>query len=451
MQTIALVGRPNVGKSTLFNQLTRTRDALVADFPGLTRDRQYGIGRVGGFPCFVIDTGGLGEVEDDMHVSMAKQTRLAIEEADTVVLIVDARDGLTAADEAIAADLRRCGRPIVLAMNKTDGLDAAQAAAEFHSLGLGQPLPVSAAHGRGLDDLIEDVRRRLPEKPEEPESGAAAPGIRIAFIGRPNAGKSTLVNRILGEERVVVSEIAGTTRDSIEVPFVRDGEPWVLIDTAGIRRRARVHEAVEKFSVVKSLAAIEAADVVVYVIDAREGVTDQDAHLLGLVVETGRALVIAINKWDGLDQDQRDRVRREIDLRLPFLDFAETRFISALHGTGVGDLFPLVRRAHKCASIRIPTPELTRLVEEAVTAHQPPMSRGRRIKLRYAHQGGNNPPVVVVHGTQTECLPDSWRRYLANFLRARLKLVGTPLRLEFRTGANPYAGRKRRPRPKKRR
>ena len=444
MNVIALVGRPNVGKSTLFNQLTRTRDALVADFPGLTRDRQYGIGRVGGFPYLVIDTGGLvGEGGDGLQALMERQTHLAIDEAGAVVFIVDAREGLTAGDEAIAAELRRTGKPVVLALTQTDGLDAAQAAAEFHVLGLGDPVPISAAHGRGLEDLLTAVRSRLPETAEDETPAARAPGIRIAFVGRPNAGKSTLVNRILGEERVIVSEIAGTTRDSIEVPFVRDGEPWVLIDTAGIRRRARVHEVVEKFSVVKALAAIEAADVVVYVIDAREGVTEQDAHLLGLVVETGRALVIAINKWDGLDQEQRERVRREIDLRLSFLDFAEMRFVSALHGTGVGELFPLVRRAHESASIKMSTPELTRLVEEAVRSHPPPATLGRRVKLRYAHQGGNNPPLVIVHGSQTEKLPFSWRRYLANFLRARLKLVGTPLKLEFRTGANPYAGRAR--------
>ncbi|MDX9766795.1 MAG: ribosome biogenesis GTPase Der [Ectothiorhodospiraceae bacterium] len=440
---IALVGRPNVGKSTLFNRLTGTRDALVADLPGLTRDRKYGTGRVGGFAYVVVDTGGLsGEaaVLDDL---MARQTQQAIDEADVVLMLVDARDGITAADQDIAGALRRTGKPVFLVVNKIDGLDTETALADFHALGLGQPFPVTATHGRGVGALLETLHAALPESAaaEEPEA-ADWPGIRIAFIGRPNAGKSTLTNRILGEERVVVSDIPGTTRDSIFIPFQRDGQDYTLIDTAGVRRRARVQEGVEKFSVIKTLQAIDAAHVVVMVMDAQEGITDQDAHLLGLVLDSGRALVLAINKWDGLPADQKDNVRRDMDLRLSFLEFAEKRFISALHGTGVGDLFPAVQRAYASATIDVPTPELTRLLEQAVKTHQPPLFNGRRIKLRYAHQGGRNPPVIVIHGNQTEHVPEAYRRYLMNYFRQALKLIGTPLRLEFRTGENPYSGRR---------
>jgi GTPase len=448
LPVIALVGRPNVGKSTLFNQLTRSRDALVADFPGLTRDRQYGPGRVGGFAYMVVDTGGLSGEAETLDDLMARQTRQAIDESDVVIFMVDGRAGLTAADEAIARDLRTRGKQVVLVVNKTDGVDADQAMAEFHALGFGTARAIAATHGRGVAGLMDAVRELLPEAEGAQAEAERWPGIRIAFVGRPNAGKSTLINRILGEERVVATELPGTTRDSIFIPFERDGQAYTLIDTAGVRRRARVHEAIEKFSVVKTLQAIDAAHVVVMVLDAREGISEQDAHLLGVVMDAGRALVVAINKWDGLDPEQRDRVRHELDLKLPFLDFAEKRFISALHGTGVGDLFGHVKRAYDSAFIKVSTNALTKLLEAAVAAHQPPLVRGRRVKLRYAHQGGQNPPVIVIHGNQTEHLPGSYKRYLTNHFRQHLKLVGTPIRLEFRTGENPYAGKRQKLTPR---
>ncbi len=439
---VALVGRPNVGKSTLFNQLSRSRDALVADFPGLTRDRQYGIGRLGG-EYLLIDTGGLTDAAAPLDRKMAEQTRQGIAEADRVIWLVDAREGLTAADEQIAAELRQAGKPVTLAVNKVDGLDADQALAEFYALGFARPVPIAAAHGRGLARLMEQVLAGCPaEAVEEGPAVAGETGIRIAFVGRPNVGKSTLVNRILGEERVVVSDVPGTTRDSIRVPFRRDGQAYTLIDTAGVRRRARVRETVEKFSIVKTLDAIRQADVVVNVLDAREGVTDQDVHLIGLALEAGRAIVVALNKWDGLSAEQRERVRSEYALRLPFLDFAEHYTLSALHGTGVGLLFDAVQRAYRSARAELSTTRLNRLLETAVARHQPPLVRGRRIKLRYAHQGGRMPPLIVIHGNQTERLPAAYRRYLTNFFREQLGLVGTPLRLEFKTGDNPYAGRR---------
>jgi len=439
---IALVGRPNVGKSTLFNRLTRSRDALVADFPGLTRDRKYGTGRLGNKDYLVVDTGGLSGEEEGMDAEMANQTRLAIQEATIVIMLVDGREGLTASDEVIASELRVTGRPVFLCVNKTDGLDANVACGEFYALGLGEPHPIAAAHGRGVSSLIDTVLEDLPETPEEEELEEGERPIRIAFIGRPNVGKSTLINRMLGEDRVVVFDQPGTTRDSIEIPFERDDVDYVLIDTAGVRRRARVHEAVEKFSIVKTLQAIDSANVVIAVLDAHEGIADQDAHLLGLATESGRSIVLAINKWDGLTEDQRAEAKRSIELKLPFLDFAEKHFISALHGTGVGHLFEAVHKAYQSAFIQCPTSQLTRILEEAVTVHQPPLIRGRRIKLRYAHQGGKNPPVIVIHGNQTAAIPGSYRRYLFNYFRKALKLVGTPIRLEFKTGKNPYEGRK---------
>jgi GTPase len=439
---IALVGRPNVGKSTLFNRLTRSRDALVADFPGLTRDRKYGTGRLGNKDYLVVDTGGLSGEEEGMDAEMANQTRLAIQEATIVIMLVDGREGLTASDEVIASELRVTGRPVFLGVNKTDGLDANVACGEFYALGLGEPHPIAAAHGRGVSSLIDTVLEDLPETPEEEELDDEERPIRIAFIGRPNVGKSTLINRMLGEDRVVVFDQPGTTRDSIEIPFERDDVDYVLIDTAGVRRRARVHEAVEKFSIVKTMQAIDSANVVIAVLDAHEGIADQDAHLLGLATESGRSIVLAINKWDGLTEDQRAEAKRTIELKLPFLDFAEKHFISALHGTGVGHLFEAVRKAYQSAFIQCSTSQLTRILEEAVMVHQPPLIRGRRIKLRYAHQGGKNPPLIVIHGNQTESIPGSYRRYLFNYFRKELKLVGTPVRLEFRTGKNPYEGRK---------
>jgi GTP-binding protein len=445
---VALVGRPNVGKSTLFNQLTRSRDALVADFPGLTRDRQYGLAEFEGRGFVVIDTGGLEGEQSGVAGLMATQTRQAIAEADVVIFLVDAREGLSAADEGIATELRSTGKRVLLALNKTDGLDPLQAATEFHALGLGEPMAIAAAHGRGIATLVERALGELPP-PEAPDAPPADSGLRLAFVGRPNVGKSTLVNRLLGEERVVASDLPGTTRDSIFVPFERDGRRYTLIDTAGVRRRARVRETIEKFSVVKTLQAIDAAHVVVLVLDAREGVGEQDAHLLGLILRAGRALVIAVNKWDGLEGEARERIRRELDLRLGFVDFAETRFCSALHGSGVGELLGAVQRAQASAQRDLATPELTRVLEAAVAAHQPPLVQGRRIKIRYAHQGGRNPPVIVLHGNQLERLPGSYLRYLENRFRKDLGLSGTPLRLELRTGRNPYAGRRPKPGPRR--
>ncbi len=439
---IALVGRPNVGKSTLFNQLTRSRDAIVADFPGLTRDRQYGFGKLGGH-YLVIDTGGLGEESEAIDDLMSEQTRQGIEEADRIIWLLDARAGLTPGDEAIAESLRRSGKPVYLAVNKTDGLDAEQAMAEFHGLGFSTPMPIAASHGRGLQKLMEVVLEgsdALDAEPTEEEKALA--GIRIAFVGRPNVGKSTLLNRILGEERVVVSDVPGTTRDSISVPFERDGQRYTLIDTAGIRRRGKVKETVEKFSIVKTLASIEAADVAIHLIDCHEGITDQDVSLIGLSVNAGKSVIVCLNKWDGLGEAEKEKLKKEYARRLAFLDFAEHYTISALHGTGVGLLFDAVKRAWRSATIDIPTTRMTRLLEMAVARHQPPMVRGRRIKLRYAHQGGRRPPVIVIHGNQTERVPAAYKRYLENFFRSQLKLVGTPIRIEFKTTENPFARRK---------
>ena len=443
---IALVGRPNVGKSTLFNQLTRSRDALVADLPGLTRDRQYGIGRVGGFPYMVVDTGGLSGEDEGMDVAMAQQTRQAIREADLVLLMVDARAGLTAQDDAIARDLRSQGVRALLVANKTDGLDADSATAEFHVLGLGEILPIAASHGRGINVLMERVGDAIAAERGEVAAEDAGldrwPGIRVALVGRPNVGKSTLINRLLGEERVVATPIAGTTRDSIFIPFQRDGQDYTLIDTAGVRRRARVQDVVEKFSVIKTLQAIDAAQVVIVVLDARAGIADQDAHLLGMVLDAGRALVLAVNKWDGLQPEERESVRAELERKLGFLRFARMRLISALHGTNVGHLLEDVREAYASAFTELSTPKLTRLLESAVAEHQPPLVGHRRIKLRYAHQGGQNPPIIVIHGNQTDALPQAYKRFLENFFRRHLGLVGTPLRLEFKSGKNPFAGRR---------
>jgi GTP-binding protein len=439
---IALVGRPNVGKSTLFNVLTRSREALVADQPGLTRDRQYGRGVLGERSHIVIDTGGMGEPGDGLGIGMEDQARRALEEADAVLLVVDGRSGVTAGDEALADELRRQGRPVTLVVNKTDGIDDRVAASEFHTLGLGEPVPVAAAHGAGVRTLMGDVLADLPV------SGVAAPvvdeaagSIRVAVIGRPNVGKSTLINRLLGDDRVLVYDEPGTTRDSVFVPFERDEQAYTLIDTAGVRRRSRVSEAVEKFSVVKTMQAIEAAHVVIMVVDARDSITDQDAHLIGHVLDAGRALVLAVNKWDGLEGEHKTMIRRQLDLKLGFLDFARTHHISALHGTGVGELFASVQRGYRAAMTDLGAGELTRLLSDAVEANQPPLVRGRRVKLRYAHQGGRNPPVIVVHGNQAERLPQTYQRYLINTFRRELDLWGTPVRLELRTTDNPYADR----------
>ena len=443
LPVITLVGRPNVGKSTLFNRLTRTRDALVANRPGLTRDRQYGVGRIGPCPYVVVDTGGLTEEQEGVEALMARQVRLAIQEADQILFLVDAREGCTAGDEVIAQQLRQTGKPIRLVANKIDNLDPDLALADFHRLGLGDPVPVGASQGRGVQGLMEDVLEALPE-PEEAaeEASGGTRGIQIAVVGRPNVGKSTLINRLLGEERVIVFDEPGTTRDSVSIPFQRDGRDYVLIDTAGVRRRARVSDLIEKFSVIKTLQAMEQANVVILVLDARQGVGEQDATLVGHVLESGRALVVAVNKWDGLAPEQRERVRDEIRRKLPFLDFASYHYISALHGSGVGHLLEAVEAAFASATRDLSTPELNRILAAAVQEHQPPAVHGRRIKLRYAHQGGRNPPIVVIHGNQTEELPAAYQRYLNNRFRRDLKLEGTPLRVELRSGENPFEGRK---------
>ncbi|MCP8688151.1 ribosome biogenesis GTPase Der [Marinobacterium sedimentorum] len=438
---IALVGRPNVGKSTLFNRLTRSRDALVADLSGLTRDRKYGEGRVGDSQFIVIDTGGISGDEEGIDSLMAKQSLLAIEEADIVLFLVDGRAGLNPADEMIADHLRRSEKSCYLVVNKTDGLDPDVAISDFFGLGLGQPLPIAASQNRSVTLLIEEVLSELPEQEADVLPEEFKHSTKIAVVGRPNVGKSTLVNRMLGEDRVVVFDQAGTTRDSIYIPYERDGEPYILIDTAGVRRRKNITEAVEKFSIIKTLQAIEDANVVVCVIDARQGVTDQDLHMLGFVLDAGRSLVIALNKWDGMTEEQKLKVKEQIQRRLEFVDFARFHFISALHGSGVGEMYRSVDEAYASAMAKWPTNRLTRLLEDVVAEHQPPMVNGRRIKMRYAHQGGSNPPIIVVHGNQLDNLPASYKRYLQNKFRQVLGIKGTPVRFEFRVGDNPFEGR----------
>ncbi|PVX42907.1 GTP-binding protein [Pasteurella langaaensis DSM 22999] len=476
---VALVGRPNVGKSTLFNRLTRTRDALVADFPGLTRDRKYGQANISGYDFIVIDTGGIDGTEEGVEEKMAEQSLLAIEEADVVLFLVDARAGLTPADIGIANYLRqRQGKMTVVVANKTDGIDADSHCAEFYQLGLGDIAQIAAAQGRGVTQLMEEVLApfaehmndesavengenseqdewdtdfdfsdendtsllddALEETCEEPEDK----NIKIAIVGRPNVGKSTLTNRILGEDRVVVYDMPGTTRDSIYIPMERDGQHYTLIDTAGVRKRGKVHLTVEKFSVIKTLQAIQDANVVLLTIDAREGISDQDLSLLGFILNAGRSLVIVVNKWDGLNQEIKDRVKSELDRRLDFIDFARIHFISALHGSGVGNLFESVQEAYACATQKMTTSMLTRILQMATDEHQPPMMSCRRIKLKYAHPGGYNPPIIVVHGNQIERLPDSYKRYLSNYYRRSLKIIGSPIRLLFQEGNNPFAGKR---------
>ncbi|MDT3709314.1 MAG: ribosome biogenesis GTPase Der [Pseudomonadaceae bacterium] len=460
---IALVGRPNVGKSTLFNRLTKSRDAIVAEYAGLTRDRQYGEAKWQGRTYIVIDTGGISGDEEGIDAKMAEQSLQAIEEADAVLFMVDSRAGLTAADQMIAEHLRKRNKRSFLVANKVDTVDPDLARAEFSPLGLGDALPIAAAHGRGISHMLdaalgifpkdnaeegETVENEVAEEVAQGQEAKRIPGpsekdgIKIAIIGRPNVGKSTLVNRMLGEERVIVYDQAGTTRDSIYVPFERDGEKYTLIDTAGVRRRGKIFEAVEKFSVVKTLQAIQDANVVIFVMDAREGVVEHDLNLLGFVLESGRALVIALNKWDGMEQGEKDYVKTELERRLFFVDFADIHFISAKHGTGVGHLYKSVQASFTSAVTRWPTSRLTQILEDAVREHQPPMVAGRRIKLRYAHLGGANPPLIVIHGNQVDAVPKSYSRYLENTYRRVLKLVGTPIRIEYKGGENPYEGKK---------
>ena len=486
MPVVALVGRPNVGKSTLFNRLTRTRDALVANFPGLTRDRQYGQAKIGELEFIVVDTGGIDGTEEGIELKMAAQSLAAIDEADVVLFMVDGRAGLSSADEGIASHLRRCHKRTLLVVNKTDGIDADSAVSEFYQLGLGEVYPIAATHGRGVLSLIEialapqleelaaehqqlvdaaeaeaeseeeeaeefdfsgldeeqiqDLLAVMDEANEEEAQQFADLPIKLAIVGRPNVGKSTLTNRILGEERVVVYDQPGTTRDSVYIPMQRDEQDYILIDTAGVRRRGRVNETVEKFSVIKTLKAIEDANVVLLILDAREGISDQDLSILGFVLNAGRSVVLAVNKWDGLQDDVREEIKRELDRRLGFIDFARLHFISALHGSGVGNLFDSVKEAYSSATKRVNTSMLTRIMMMAQDDHQPPLVSGRRVKLKYAHAGGYNPPRIIVHGNQVKALPESYKRYLINYFRRSLNIMGTPIRVEFNEGVNPYEG-----------
>jgi GTPase len=437
---VAIVGRPNVGKSTLFNRLTRSRDAIVADAPGLTRDRHYGRGHVGGKPYLAVDTGGFEPVaKEGIFHQMARQTRQAVDEADAVLLVVDARAGLVAQDRAIADELRRSGRRVFLVVNKSEGMNPAMAGADFHALGLGDPLSVSAEHGDRVSDLMEFVLADTSPEPEAEDAESRHP--RIAIVGRPNVGKSTLVNALLGEERVVVFDQPGTTRDSIHVEFERDGRRYTLIDTAGLRRRGRVERGTEKFSVMRTLQAIEDANVAVLVLDARQDISEQDAHIAGYLLEAGRALVVAVNKWERLPEEEREQVKRALARKVDFLGFARLHFISALAGQGLAPLMKSVDEAYASAMARLPTPRLSRALSAAVMRQAPPRAGAGRPKLRYAHQGGVNPPRIVIHGSALDHVPDSYRRYLERFFRDAFKLHGTPLRVEFRSGSNPYARR----------
>ncbi|MDP8182004.1 ribosome biogenesis GTPase Der [Pasteurella atlantica] len=473
---IALVGRPNVGKSTLFNRLTRTRDALVADFPGLTRDRKYGQAHINGHDFIVIDTGGIDGTEEGVEEKMAEQSLLAIDEADVVFFMVDARAGLVPADIGIAQYLRAREKTTVVVANKVDGIDANSHCAEFYQLGLGEIEQIAASQGRGVNQLIEQVLIPLAEKVEQGveaeevesqeidewerdfdfnneedtalldealnEEQEYDQNIKIAIVGRPNVGKSTLTNRILGEDRVVVYDLPGTTRDSIYIPMERDDQKYTIIDTAGVRKRGKVNLAVEKFSVIKTLKAIQDANVVLLTIDARDGISDQDLSLLGFILNAGRSLVIVVNKWDGMSHDDKEFVKSELDRRLNFINFARVHFISALHGSGVGSLFGSIKEAYGCATQKMTTSMLTRVLKIAIDDHQPPLVNGRRVKLKYAHPGGYNPPIIVVHGNQVEKLADSYKRYLSNYFRKSLKVIGTPIRIQFQEGENPFAGKR---------
>ncbi|AXR07265.1 ribosome biogenesis GTPase Der [Salinimonas sediminis] len=458
LPVVALVGRPNVGKSTLFNRLTNTRDALVADFPGLTRDRKYGQATFDRKQFIVVDTGGITGDEEGIDAHMAQQSLLAIDEADVVLFLVDARAGLMPADQGIAEHLRKVNKKVYVVANKVDGIDGDSESADFYAMGLGTVYQIAAAHGRGISRLLDTGLNPLAEefpamlvepKPEHEELSAEEQlarlqslPIKLAIVGKPNVGKSTLTNRILGEERVVVYDLPGTTRDSVYIPLERDDREYILIDTAGVRKRRRVTEAVEKFSIVKTLQAIEESNVVLLVVDAREGISDQDLSLLGFVLNSGRSLVLAVNKWDGLNTEIKDEIKRELDRRLGFIDFARLHFISALHGSGVGNLFDSVVEAYDSATRRVNTSMLTQIMEMAQEEHQPPLVQGRRVKMKYAHAGGYNPPVIIIHGNQVDKLSGAYKRFLMNYFRRSLNVMGTPIKIEFREGANPFEGKK---------
>ncbi|MDO8179411.1 MAG: ribosome biogenesis GTPase Der [Undibacterium sp.] len=439
---IALIGRPNVGKSTLFNRLTRSRDALVADLPGLTRDRHYGEGRVGERPFLVIDTGGFEPVAKDgiMH-EMAKQTKQAVAEADVVIFLVDGRQGLTPHDKTITDFLRKSGRSVMLVVNKAEGMRYSSVAADFYELGLGDPYVISSAHGDGVSDLVEEsLNIAFAQRPPETEDPIdVVRGIKIAIVGRPNVGKSTLVNTLLGEERVIAFDMPGTTRDSIEIPFERDGKHYTLIDTAGIRRRGKVFEAIEKFSVVKTLQSVSEANVVLLLLDAQQDISEQDAHIAGFILESGRALVVGVNKWDGLQSDRRDEIKVDIERKLNFLTFAKFHFVSALKSSGIDPMMKSIDAAYAAAMVNLSTPKLTRALIEAVEHQQPKRKGSIRPKMRYAHQGGQNPPIIVIHGNALDSIGDVYKRYLEKHFRETFSLIGTPLRIEMRSGKNPFA------------
>lgn len=441
LSVVAIVGRPNVGKSTLFNRLTRTRDALISAYPGTTRDRQYGEVNLENRHFIIIDTGGITEKKvDTIEELMSQQAQQAIQEADEILFLLDAQTGITPEDRMIADMLRRVGKPIVLAVNKTEGKDTAIAVIDAYELGLGEPVAVAAVHGSGISHLLHKLFPHTTEKEsgEEHELEKTL-GIKLAIVGRPNVGKSTLTNRMLGEERVIVHDTPGTTRDSIYIPLERFEKHYTLIDTAGVRRRTKISEVPEKFSVVKTLQSIENANIVLFVVDGRLGVSDQDLKLLGFVLECGKGLVIAINKWDGMTETERDQTKVTIDRHLDFVKFARIHYISALHGSGVGNLFDSINEAYESATRALSTPTLTRLLQQALTTHSPPLVHGRRVKLRYAHPGGHNPPRIIIHGNQLEALPESYRRFLANFFQKKLKLYGTPVLIEFKSSENPFA------------
>ena len=440
LPVIAIVGRPNVGKSTLFNTLTQTRDAIVADVPGVTRDRQYGYGKLGPVPYVCIDTGGLVENPSGMDALMRIQTEHAIKEADRLIFVADARAGLTPQDQFFANELRRSGKPVFLAVNKAEGLETGIAGADFHGIGLGEPHAIAATHGFGVEELMDIALAGFPPAPAEDDNEDGR--IKIAVIGRPNVGKSTLINRLIGDERLITSEVAGTTRDSILVPFQRDGRDFTLIDTAGVRRRARIEDEVEILSVSKTLQAIAEAHVVTMVVDAQDSIGEQDASVLGLALSRGRALILAVNKWDNIPMEKREDIRRLLTLKIDFVPFAPLHFVSARHGTGVGDLVASMIRAYEAAMRQMKTQELTRTMQAAMMQHQPPIVRGRRIRLRYAHQGGRNPPRIIVHGSQAAHVPESYKRYLANVFRDKFDLFATPVSVEFRSDVNPFVGDK---------
>ena len=441
---IAIVGRPNVGKSTLFNRLTRSRDALVADYPGLTRDRQYGTGRTGNFPYIIVDTGGLSGEQEGVDPLMAGQVQFAIEEADAVLFLVDGRAGLLPADEIIAGYIRHFDKPTYLLVNKSEGRDAQIISAEFYQMGLGKPFVISSAHGDNVNYTLDSVIKNMGYEEGEEEAFELDdhPGIRVAIIGRPNVGKSTLINRMLGEDRLVAFDLPGTTRDSIFVPFEKNGQEYTLIDTAGVRRRKNIKEKIEKFSIVKAIEAMENCNVVILVIDGLEGITDQDLTLLGLTLESGRGMVIAVNKWDCISKDQRDQIKHQLDYKLLFVEYAQKHLISALHGSGVNELFKTVKVVYSAVMKKVSTSDLNRVLEQAILDHQPPLIGGRRVKLRYAHLGGINPPRLIIHGNQVDKLPKSYTTCLKNVFRTAFRWVGTPVFIEYKTGVNPYENKK---------